>query len=92
MATQAGNEPQGAVTPGPSTHSHHGNSVAAWTMVIIVMIGSVLVSVGIAAESLTLDIIGVVIIVIGLVTGKVLSLAGYGSVKPADPEQPHGVA
>jgi hypothetical protein len=72
--------------------SHHGNSVAAWSMVLIVGIGSLLASIGVAVPSMTFVVIGAVVIVIGLIVGKVMSLAGYGSVKPADPETPHGVA
>jgi hypothetical protein len=105
MVTHAGGEQEqttahGATTatrrqpPGsPATKvSHHGNSVAAWTMVIIVAIGSIVASVGVAVPSMTLVVIGAVVIVIGLIVGKVMSLAGYGSVKPADRETPHGRA
>jgi len=105
MVTQAGGEQEQSTAHGATTAtrqqphgspatraSHHGNSVAAWTMVLIVGIGSLLASIGVAVPSMTLVIIGAVIIVIGLVVGKVMSLAGYGSVKPADPETPHGIA
>jgi hypothetical protein len=101
MVTHAGGEhggptPHGGVTASERTGhaaagAHHGNSVAAWTMVLIVMLGALVVSVGISMGNLTVDIVGVVIVVVGLVVGKVLSLAGYGSVKPADPETPRGV-
>ena len=37
-------------------------------------------------------VLALLAVVIGLVAGKVMSLAGYGSVKPADPRAPHGVA
>jgi lipopolysaccharide export LptBFGC system permease protein LptF len=102
MATDVGGEHGGPTTPQrsaaprrtapASAASHHGSSVASWTMVLVVMLGALVLSVGIAAGSLTVDVVGVVIIVVGLVAGKVLSLAGYGTVKPADPEAPHGVA
>ena len=96
MATDAGT--QRAVTrSGPTDRphhprGHHGNSPAAWTLVILVMVGALVISVGISVPSIVLDVVGAVIIVVGLVAGKVMSLAGYGSVKPADPEVPHGVA
>jgi hypothetical protein len=102
MVTQAGSEhggptPHGGATAvggraSATTGSHHGNSVAAWTMVLILMLGALVVSVGISLANLTVVIVGVVIAVVGLIAGKVLSLAGYGSVKPADPETPRGVA
>jgi hypothetical protein len=71
---------------------HHGNSPAAWTLVLLVMLGALVIAVGISVPSIVLDVVGAVIILIGLVAGKVMSLAGYGSVKPADPRTPHGVA
>jgi hypothetical protein len=96
MATDAGTEhavARGGQTDRPHpARGHHGNSPAAWTLVILVMVGSLVVSVGISVPSITIDVIGAVIIVLGLVVGKVMSLAGYGSAKPADPEVPHGVA
>ena len=96
MATDAGT--QHAVARGGQTgrphqpRGHHGNSPAAWTLVVLVMVGALVISIGISVPSIVLDVIGGVIVVIGLVAGKVMSLAGYGSVKPADPEVPHGVA
>jgi hypothetical protein len=96
MATNAGT--QHAVTrsgqPERPHHprGHHGSSPAAWTMVLLVMVGALVISIGISVPSILLDVVGAAIIVIGLVVGKVMSLAGYGSVKPTDPEVPHGVA
>lgn len=95
MVTDAGS--QHAVThSGPTDRphhprGHHGNSPAAWTMVLVVMVGALVIAVGVAVPSIVLDVVGAVIIVIGLVTGKVMSLAGYGS-KPADPQEQHGAA
>ncbi|HET8613957.1 MAG TPA: HGxxPAAW family protein [Actinomycetales bacterium] len=100
MATHAGSERSeaqvqaqvGAGPHGPASHgSHHGNSVAAWTMVIIVALGSLVGAVGICIPSITVIVVGAVIVVIGLIAGKLLSLAGYGTVKPADEEASHGV-
>jgi hypothetical protein len=98
MATQAGSEHSDTRTHGDTgphgrtAHAtHHGNSAAAWTMVLILMLGGVVASVGLCIPSITVIVIGAVIVVIGLVAGKVMSLAGYGSVKPTDEETPHGV-
>lgn len=96
MATDAGTQHAVARSGQPDRphqpRGHHGNSPAAWAMVLLVMLGSLVISVGISVPSIVLDVIGAVIIVIGLIVGKVMSLAGYGSVKPADPEVPHGVS
>ncbi len=59
-------------------HVHHGNSVAAWVLVTLTMIGSLVASIAVAAKSLALGIVGGVLIVVGLVLGKVLQIAGYG--------------
>lgn len=102
MATHAGDQhattAPDRVAHGRSGHgrtahaTHHGNSVAAWTLVILVMLGALLGSIGVSIPSIAFVVVGAVVVVIGLVAGKVLSLAGYGSVKPADPEVPHGVS
>jgi hypothetical protein len=60
-------------------HEDHGHSVAAWTLVSIVLVGCVVVSVAVVIASVILGIIGVVVIVVGVIAGKVLSMAGYGS-------------
>ena len=60
-------------------HEDHGHSVAAWTLVAIVLAGCVVVGVGVVIASFAVGIIGAVIIVIGVIAGKVLSMAGYGT-------------
>jgi len=60
-------------------HEDHGHSVASWTAVAIVLVGSAIASIGVLLPSLLLGIIGGVVIVIGAVSGKVLSMAGYGT-------------
>jgi hypothetical protein len=60
-------------------HEDHGHSLAAWTLVAIVLVGCVIVSIAVVIASVILGIIGVVVIVAGVIAGKVLSMAGYGS-------------
>ncbi|MEO8851580.1 MAG: HGxxPAAW family protein [Allobranchiibius sp.] len=60
-------------------HENHGHSVAAWTMVGLVMLGSLAISLGVAFGSHALDIIGAIICAIGVVAGKALSKAGFGA-------------
>ena len=59
----------------------HGNSVAAWTAVSVVMLGSLVMSAAVALgwDALWLFIVGVVIVVLGPVLGKVLGALGFGS-------------
>ncbi|KGN42709.1 HGxxPAAW family protein [Knoellia aerolata] len=56
----------------------HGNSVAAWVMVGVLLVASAVMSVAVVLPSIPLFIGGVVLAVVGLVAGKVLALAGYG--------------
>lgn len=56
----------------------HGNSVAAWTMVGILLVASAVMSLAVALASVAMFVGGVVLAIIGLVAGKVLALAGYG--------------
>ena len=60
-------------------HEDHGHSVAAWTAVGIILLGSAVAAVAVILPSLALGIVGAVVIVLGAVAGKVLSMAGYGA-------------
>ncbi|HET9657377.1 MAG TPA: HGxxPAAW family protein [Kineosporiaceae bacterium] len=59
-------------------HDHHGNSVAAWATVTVMMIGALIASVAVVVPSLPMGIVGGVIVLVGAVLGKVLQTAGYG--------------
>jgi hypothetical protein len=60
-------------------HEDHGHSVASWTAVGIVLLGSLIASIGVLLPSLLVGIIGGVVIVLGAISGRVLSMAGYGN-------------
>ncbi|WP_344254139.1 HGxxPAAW family protein [Terrabacter carboxydivorans] len=60
-------------------HEDHGHSTAAWTGVGIILLGTAIASVAFIIPSVALAIVGAVIIVAGIVAGKLLSMAGYGS-------------
>jgi len=57
---------------------NHGNSVAAWVMVGIVLVACAVMSLAVIFPNIPLFIGGVVLVGVGLVTGKLLALAGYG--------------
>ena len=59
-------------------HEDHGHSTAAWTGVGVILVGAAVAAVAVAIPNLVLGIIGAVIIIAGIVAGKVLSMAGYG--------------
>jgi hypothetical protein len=59
-------------------HENHGNSVAAWTAVSIVMVASCVGAIGVLVKEPWLFWVGVALIVVGVIAGKVLQMAGFG--------------
>ena len=59
-------------------HSHHGHTVAAWTLSIILMVASVVSSVGVILANEFVFWAGVVLIGVGIIAGKVLASLGFG--------------
>ncbi len=57
----------------------HGHSVAAWTAVTVVMVGSAVASVGIVIPNVPLAIVGGVVALAGGPIGKILGAMGLGS-------------
>jgi multisubunit Na+/H+ antiporter MnhG subunit len=66
-------------------HSNHGNTIAAWTGVGVIMIGSAIMAFAVVFASLWLFVAGAVVCLLGVVVGKVLSIAGYGAKRTDDP-------
>lgn len=58
--------------------NNHGRTVAAWTLSIIVMVAFVVGSVGVILVNEIIIGIGVGLIVVGLIAGKVLASMGFG--------------
>ena len=56
----------------------HGNSPAAWALVVLVLIGSVVGAVALLAGQIWLIWVGGVIAVAGLIVGFVMRQMGYG--------------
>ena len=72
-------------TSGPTTspsdsvvHHGHGNSIAAWTAVVVIILGSIVILAGVIATSWAISIIGAVVCAAGAASGKVLSTMGFG--------------
>lgn len=59
-------------------HDHHGQSVASWTAVSILLVAALLFCLSFPLESTPLLIVSLVLMVVGLVAGKVLAANGYG--------------
>ena len=62
-----------------SEHEDHGHSVAAWTTVTIVIVASAIMAAAGLWANVWLFVGGAVLAVVGIVAGKVLSMAGYGA-------------
>lgn len=59
-------------------HDDHGHTVAAWAAVIIAILGFFVGSVGVVIASPTVFWIGIALLPIAGVVGKVLVLMGFG--------------
>jgi hypothetical protein len=67
---------------------NHGHSVAAWTAVLILIVASAVMSLAVLFPNPWLFVGGVVLAIVGVVAGKVLSMAGYGSAERDRGEAP----
>jgi hypothetical protein len=56
----------------------HGNSPAAWTCVIVMLVGALVCSIAFVISNTPIFITGAVIMVLGLIAGYVMRKAGYG--------------
>ena len=65
-------------------HDSHGNTIAAWTCVGLLMVAAFIMCLAVVLASVPVFVGGAVVAVVGLVAGKLLSLAGYGAVRPAN--------
>ena len=58
----------------------HGDTVAAWTTVIAIMVAFAVATLGAWFSNSALLVVGGVLVVAGLLAGLVLKRAGYGKV------------
>ncbi len=58
--------------------NNHGQTPAAWTLSIIVMLAFLVGSIGVVLDNRLIFWTGVGLIGVGLIAGKVLSAMGYG--------------
>ncbi|HEY8753021.1 MAG TPA: HGxxPAAW family protein [Arthrobacter sp.] len=69
------------VAPGAVDHSQdlgHGNSPAAWTCVIVMLVGALIASIAFVIANTPIFIAGAAVMVVGLILGLVMRKAGYG--------------
>ena len=58
---------------------NHGNTIAAWTAVGVVLLGFIVGGIGLMVESWTTFWVGVALLPIGIVIGAILSKMGHGA-------------
>ncbi|MDF2145803.1 HGxxPAAW family protein [Knoellia sp. p5-6-4] len=68
-------------------HEDHGHSVAAWSGVTIILVGSGIAALAVVLARPVLFWIGIAVCVAGAVAGKVLGMAGYGAKDVPNPRQ-----
>lgn len=56
----------------------HGNSPAAWTTVLVMLVGALILSIAFVIANTTIFIAGGVVMAIGLIIGFAMRKAGYG--------------
>jgi len=60
-------------------HDNHGQTPAAWTAVIIIMLGFLVGAVGVITSTVWVFVVGAVLVVLGAATGKVMQMMGMGA-------------
>lgn len=73
--------------PPGSPPVNHGKTPAAWTTFLLVTIGSLVSSVGLVLGSVAIAVAGGVVIIGGLVVGKVMQAMGLGQPPGVTPPQ-----
>jgi uncharacterized membrane protein len=56
----------------------HGNSPAAWTCVIVMLVGALIAAIAFVIASTPIFIAGAAVMVLGLIAGYIMRKAGYG--------------
>ena len=65
--------------------SDHGSTPAAWTLVVIVTLGSIVSTVGLVVGQWPVFWVGIGIALLGAIVGKVMQAAGLGAKKRPAP-------
>ena len=71
--------------PVASPPRNHGHTVAAWVLVILVLLGAVVAGLALMGDMLWLFWTGLGIVALGVVLGRVLKMLGFGQPGP-DPD------
>lgn len=69
---------QESIQAASAHHDDHGSTPAAWTAVTIIMIAFVVGTLGIMVGSWPMFGVGVALVVVGAIVGKVMQMMGLG--------------
>jgi hypothetical protein len=61
-----------------AAHDDHGHSVAAWTVSGLLMLSSIVATLGVVVQNWPMFWIGMALIPVAGIAGKVLALMGFG--------------
>ena len=64
--------------------AHHGNTPAAWTGVMIILAGFVVGGIGLVIDQMVLFWVGVALVPIGGIVGKIMQKMGLGAEPASD--------
>jgi hypothetical protein len=65
-------------------HGAHGQSVASWVAVGLIMLGALVMAIAVVITTVWLFVVGAVVVLAGAAAGKILSAMGFGvSGKPS---------
>ena len=59
--------------------AHHGNTPAAWTTVLVILVGFIVGGIGLVVDSWPMFWVGVALLPVGAVVGKVMQKMGLGA-------------
>jgi hypothetical protein len=59
-------------------HDDHGHTIAGWTVSGLLMLASVVATVGIVIQNWTMFWIGIALVPVAGIAGKILALMGFG--------------
>jgi hypothetical protein len=59
--------------------AHHGNTPAAWTGVMIILVGFTVGGIGMVIDNWTMFWVGVALVPAGAIVGKIMSMMGMGA-------------
>ena len=59
--------------------AHHGNTPAAWTGVMIILLGFTVGGLGMVIDNWTMFWVGVALVPAGAIVGKIMAMMGMGA-------------